>query len=561
MFLLSLRKIDKNMIDPKYTEEIDGKIQVLSDDVTDVTQQLIDTENQFTKRVNRETIPQYRGQKAIATFIDDDGRVEFLTKWLPIIEEFGITVCIAVVTSWVENGNPIAMTWEQLHNLHKNYGVQMLNHTHTHPELGKITDALVISEFEQSTGILRREGFTHDIMVYPYGSSSEFVRNASRNYFRASVGTTEGANVPPIITYGIRRITLGEAMYTSWEQYKEIIDKAIANKEWIVFKSHSQYTSFDANQIALIKQIIGYLNANNVPITGVHEALDTYGNIMDVGDYTGRTLGRDYTIMDCNGVMHSKSNALQYRYLGVEKQRAATAPITDFEKSVTTVDAIQGGYSAGYPSNSAGTLTTHRGVTDTWSYQTFQSVSNNSLFKRRWDTANSKWLDFTEVGAAGGGMSVLLTTNITDIMTSGLYYAGVASIDKPTAANCFVTAHVYGAQNKAFMATIPATGDSYLATYTSGALSPWKKVEAGTIRMRQLMSLVKVPGNGEIDVDVTVTGATPARAYAFNLDGSIPSGIIYNINCKANNLVTIRFRNFTESEVTVPAVYLNTTFL
>lgn len=60
-----INKISKHMIDPDYTQEIDGKIQVLSEDVTGVTQQLADTavnarsfglDENATWQVNRDAI-------------------------------------------------------------------------------------------------------------------------------------------------------------------------------------------------------------------------------------------------------------------------------------------------------------------------------------------------------------------------------------------------------------------------------------------------------------------------------------------------------------------------
>jgi peptidoglycan/xylan/chitin deacetylase (PgdA/CDA1 family) len=344
--------------------------------------------------MNRELISR-RNRKPMISIIDDDGRVEFLTKWVPILEEKDFKISIAVVTSFPGLGS--YMTWDQLGLLKKDYGVELVNHSHTHPNLGELTEDLVRTEFKSSTEILKAKGYSFDIMVYPGGSQNEIVRQVCREYCRTGIYTADGVNTAPIETFKLSRQPLmpGTGEMDTVESYTAFIDEAIANNGWIVFMTHSQYTSFDA---AKINAVIDYANTHNIEWVNISEGLDNIGNLIDIGDYTARETNAEYTILDADGIMHSKANKNLPKVTGIDTY-SFTSVLSDFEQGRITITPISESGKAGFPKNSAGTLITNYAFTSTYPYQEYHCVISGKTFKRTWLSTNawSEFLEYAEV--------------------------------------------------------------------------------------------------------------------------------------------------------------------
>jgi len=346
--------------------------------------------------MNKEVLPKSKARVPMMTFIDDDGRREVLEKWEPILQAKRIKMTIALVTSWVEKKSPTVIQWDEIQRLKDSYGVEFVSHTHEHGHGNNLTEAQIHAEFKQAREILQREGLTHDIIVQPYGENSEPVRRISRDYARANVGTKEGINYPPLETYRLKRVTLGEETNNTFEYYKSIVDEAIANNGWIIWKSHSQYTSFDSTQIQHIMNIIDYARSNGVEIVGVHEGLDRVGNIIDVGDYVLRddASSPEYTVMDYQGVIHSKSNSKDY-YMRKYNSATVTTSLYEFPKSAVTSDTIVSENATGFPENKPGVLETYRTEASSNSFQLYYIFDTNDVYKRRWEASN--WTPFVKV--------------------------------------------------------------------------------------------------------------------------------------------------------------------
>lgn len=352
--------------------------------------------------------------KPMITFIDDDGRTELKTKWEPILKEKKNKLTIATVTNWVENEEPTVLQWNEIHDWNKKYGVEFVSHTHEHKHAQQITDEEVEKELKLSHDILKREGLTYNIIVQPFGENTDTVRKISRKYYRANIGTKEGINTAPLDTFRVNRISLGEPLYTTFEQYKEKIDEAITNNGWIVFKSHSQYESFDENQLQIIRQIIDYAREQQMLEVNVEEGLNYIGNLIDTGDFTRRAQGIDYYVMDRDGKVHSNFGDKNYDMLKFNTVSINT-PITEFQDRTTSTVAIVSTNSQGFPNNSSGQLSTTKSESLGLSYQLFMPSNSNSIYKRRWDTKSANWTEFEDIKSSGDTNIVLNYIENVDI--------------------------------------------------------------------------------------------------------------------------------------------------
>lgn len=352
--------------------------------------------------------------KPMITFIDDDGRTQVKDKWEPILKEKKNKLTIATVTSWVENKEPTVIQWEEIHDWNQKYGVEFVSHTHEHKHAQELTDVEVENELKLAHDILKREGLTYNIIVQPFGENTDSVRRISRKYYRANIGTKEDINTTPLDTFNVRRISLGETLYTTFEQYKEKIDEAIANNGWIIFKSHSQYESFDENQLQIIRQIIDYAREQHMLEVNLEEGLNYMGNLIDTGDYFKRVQGSDYFVMDRDGKIHSNFGDKNYDMLKFNTVTINT-PITEFQDRTTSTVAIVSTNSQGFPNNSSGQLSTTKSESLGLSYQLFMPSNSNSIYKRRWDTKSANWTEFEDIKSSGDTDIVLNYTENVDI--------------------------------------------------------------------------------------------------------------------------------------------------
>lgn len=347
---------------------------------------------------NRSIISTSKRKFPMMTFIDDDGRTEVLEKWEPILKEKGSKLTIPLITQWMDDpNNTSVITWDDVHRLKREYGVEFVSHTHTHQHANTLTAAQVEEEFKLAKQVLQREGLSHDIIVQPYGENTEDVRRISRDYAKVNISTKEGVNTTPFDTFRAYRITLGESLYTTFDQYKAKIDEAIANNGWIIFKSHSQYPSFDANQQAIIRQIIDYARANNVKEVNVEEGLSYFGNLIDVGDYTARLqAGVYYYVLDRNGEVHSNYNSKDfwnYKYNSVD----INTPVTFFKQDTLSTISIGSTTATYFPNKASGMLMTYYANPITSSFQLYFPSNSDEIHKRRWDNTNSVWTPFKKI--------------------------------------------------------------------------------------------------------------------------------------------------------------------
>lgn len=351
--------------------------------------------------------------RPMVTFIDDDGRTELKQKWEPILKEKKNKLTIALVTNWLETKQSTVLQWDEIHKWEEEYGVEFVSHMHTHPHASQLTDEQIDYEFKTARDILKRENLTYNIIVQPFGENTASVRKISRRYARANFGIVDDINTTPYNTFKMKRVPLGEDIYNTFEQYKEKIDKTIQENGWLVFKSHSQYESFDENQIQLIKEIIDYCRKNDVLEVTLEEGLNLTGNLIDIGDYDSKAMGSDYYILDNNGKVHSKEESKNYAINKFNTANINTS-LTDFKDYTTSVTPIVSPNNIGFPDDASGTLITYKNIL-ALAFQIFIPNNTDHLYKRRWDNTNQKWTDF-----------FLITNPYREIMTR--HYATTVSV-------------------------------------------------------------------------------------------------------------------------------------
>jgi peptidoglycan/xylan/chitin deacetylase (PgdA/CDA1 family) len=124
------------------------------------------------------------GRRILLTF--DDGYRDFYTEAWPLLERYGFSAIVFLVTGDVGRANrwdatygddvPL-LTWDEVRRL-RDAGVELGSHTATHAHLTALSNADVAREAASSRAVLERElGTTIEAFAYPYGDTDPVVQH------------------------------------------------------------------------------------------------------------------------------------------------------------------------------------------------------------------------------------------------------------------------------------------------------------------------------------------------------------------------------------------------
>ena len=316
-------------------------------------------------KIDRSEVISKKNRKPMMTFIDDDGAGTFYTKWLPVIDEKSISVTCALVASWVNTGT--FLTWDQIETL-KGHGAEFVNHSYSHEGYGvTLTPEEVEADLIQAQSILYQHDCKADIFVYPGGATNNDAIKVVRQYCRCGFNaSTFSLNTPPLKTFNLNRVSMGTTGDTSLEYYKSQVDEAVANNGWLVWMTHSQYSTLDETQMGYIREVIDYARSLNVDIVNVEDGLNKIGNAVDAGIYPDAP----YNIVDCDGKTYSSDINLT---IDNSSSIVFDTPVTDFAHNVITRTTIltTTGAGAGFPEAA--------GILDTF-YNTYSAGQSYQIF-------------------------------------------------------------------------------------------------------------------------------------------------------------------------------------
>lgn len=336
-------------------------------------------------------------RKPFITFTVDDGSSKDLTILKPIFQKYNVPCCPALICGdeWTVNNVEERL---ELQNYH---GWEYMCHGVDEIPFNNKTVEQVEAEIVKSKTKLEELGFIINDIAYPSGSVAASdgtnLQPLIKKYFRAGYGFNPHPTILPntgiLNSYNIKRVPLGSftmntayngkgaEYYKSLEYYKECVDYAVANNAWCIFCLHSGAADFDETQQQYLDELIAYIQSINVDIGTLTEGYEIFGNYIECGDLE-------------NGfrVTNSGENNLPIHHNANLKPKNST-PITDFPLNKLTI--TETGYSnstSGFPENTQGTLVTSR--FEHYGFQLWFANSSNNIYKRNWNAANKKWLDW-----------------------------------------------------------------------------------------------------------------------------------------------------------------------
>jgi peptidoglycan/xylan/chitin deacetylase (PgdA/CDA1 family) len=366
-------EIDPSLLD--YTTDI-----AVAAKFNEVDAQLADIANVENYELNSKK----REKSAVVTFITDDGNQTDISRFKPIFDAEGVPCVSAIIPTRV--GTIGHMTLANLKMLEA-AGWEMASHTYTHEHLAELSDQDSENEIKLAMDWFAANGLRVESLCYPYGSWSDREKVYTRRYNRSARTSDRGINVAPIETYQLKSVVLGEETgiepesgleKNSLEYYKYWVDKAFANNGWLIFLTHSW--AMDPTQLDFMQETIQYIKSKSMDIITMNQALNRYGNIVDVGNFNKNSVESQHFVIGSDGSISSAgSNTIYTGY----NTYTATDTIDKFENSKISITEIRTSGAATFPEAKAGTLYTYKmSVDDYFGYQEYKIAQKNSKYIR-----------------------------------------------------------------------------------------------------------------------------------------------------------------------------------
>ena len=325
-----------------------------------------------------------RQRRPMMTFVDDDAQKDFLTKWIPIIEEKGISVSCAVVTSWpgtVAN----AMTWDEIETL-PGLGVEVISHSHEHVNHGDLSKSEIEHQFASSVDVLKSHGIHAKYIAYPHGGATELVQSIAARYFCGGLdANATSVNIPPYATLNMARYPLGNSAYDyTLDALKTRVDAAVANGGWLIWMSHSQYPDLNDDQLVYIRELIDYARERGVEIVSLEQGYAMCGNTLESG---WNNKNNDYFAVACDG-----ATMIKPKKAGI----TINTPPSGFPQDQVSIYTFFGADNSGFSHMGIGDLINYSNSTSAvMSWQIWMPGGAKTAYRRTY--TSSGWGEFVRI--------------------------------------------------------------------------------------------------------------------------------------------------------------------
>lgn len=247
-------------------------------------------------------------EQPIISLVDDDSPAEFLSKTKVVCDNLGIKCTVATVPANIDN-NSWYMTLQNLIDL-KAAGFEIASHSWSHDanvfkssviDMTQVTDDAIRTEFKKAYDYMKINGFNTDYVVYPwggYGTEKRRVKKIASEFHQFGVDSSGGAMGEQVLdNMFYKRIFITDA--NGLDYYKGIIDTCLANKQWLIFGTHSGSTEVTAG---FMQSVLQYAKDKGIAIMLFSQANEIKRNIASVGMYEDKSnrlfIGRGGVILN-----------------------------------------------------------------------------------------------------------------------------------------------------------------------------------------------------------------------------------------------------------------------
>lgn len=347
------------------------------------------------KILNAENKSFYNGIKLskektpLLVFVDDDTNIAVWDKLKHVVEQENVPITLAAITGRIDNDSN-TLTLEKLKKLQE-IGFEIQSHSVTHRKMGELTREEQRVEFKESKSWLQRNGFSSDAFIYPFGSENEDTLELVDVFYTAGVHVDNGnslINNTPVVMQKLQRVYYNHTAPDNYAEgnriqlCKDRIDEAIDNDALIIIGMHCWADYFDSDGLI---EVIQYAKGKGIRITTLSEALDFYGNIIDLPDFK----------VDATGKVHSgKIGNLTLRK---PENINGNSSITRFDRGLSYSEHVTSTSLSNMPVQADSVMLTYKGSSGSLSYQEVLVLYNHRKYTRNWSSSLETWGDWKEI--------------------------------------------------------------------------------------------------------------------------------------------------------------------
>ena len=216
----------------------------------------------------------------ILTIIDDDGRLEYMDKFLPIVAEKGVSISIAVIPSNPDKESPLHMNWDQIAECHA-CGAEILCHSYSHNTLGAaelMTADELLADYAAGQNALIEHGYDANILVYP-GSSGTLTQSqqAAAGLFDCAIHCNGGKiNTDDMDPYYLRRYRADRYLRNQPGLLRSWINTVRRKGGWMIWIFHSKDEDLDETALKNLRSLIDYARSRGVEMVTAQEGFSRW---------------------------------------------------------------------------------------------------------------------------------------------------------------------------------------------------------------------------------------------------------------------------------------------
>ena len=217
--------------------------------------------------------------KAYISFMFDDGWSSVCTEAFPILSQYDYPATVFLVTDCSGKCEGY-MTWEQINVLSDNGKWEIASHSHTHRDLTKLVLKDIEIELDKSIEVLKSRNYEITGFSTPYGRFNELVVKSVKDRFKYHLlrawdcdALNSINNIDP---YDLCAFEIKHDI--SVEEIKLIIDRAIAEKKWLILLLHNIAPEEDAKQYHISRstflKMVEYINNAHIKVVTIKKYLE-----------------------------------------------------------------------------------------------------------------------------------------------------------------------------------------------------------------------------------------------------------------------------------------------
>ncbi|MEM8638664.1 MAG: polysaccharide deacetylase family protein [Cyanobacteria bacterium P01_G01_bin.54] len=212
-------------------------------------------------------------EQPIVTLTFDDGYPENIETALPIMTKHGFKATHCYTTGDLQKNSAKRQSLKTWHQA----GHEICAHSVTHADLTKLGGDALINELKQSQAALEKlVGAPVPNFATPYGAYNPTVKDAIKQFYGVHRTINNGFNSPENLDrYALKTQNLYAD--TPLVQFKEWVDRAIADQTWLILTYHrigTTESSAYTTPIADFTEQMAYLASTGVRVMTLDEAVE-----------------------------------------------------------------------------------------------------------------------------------------------------------------------------------------------------------------------------------------------------------------------------------------------